>query len=287
MDDIVDISIEDSSRPTLENMINSPIVDDLDLSILFLGKHATEQSFVELNSDEDFMVMLGAAKTYSIGEHDRLLKELAGFHQDAIAYLDKNHNKLWSRSKFGTKSKCDYMTNNISEAFNSWIGLLHYQPVLDMLDSIREKIMKRFDKKRRINLGEYEVSRSNDNKAEVKFTLFNELVTTNNLSRFQPSFPSHLRTHLLSASLLLRINMNRCSLSGEDSTNVKPSITSKSEICLNEEDVQCFWLSRCNGCWFSPFGEKRVHPPDRKVLASNGFSFWSERAWKQSVFSWI
>ncbi|GJX46147.1 transposase, MuDR, MULE transposase domain protein [Tanacetum coccineum] len=37
-----------------------------------------------------------------------------------------------------------------TEAFNSWIGLFRYQPVIDMLDSIREKIMKRFDKKRRI-----------------------------------------------------------------------------------------------------------------------------------------
>ncbi|KAJ9565005.1 hypothetical protein OSB04_000971 [Centaurea solstitialis] len=29
------------------------------------------------------------------------------------------------------------------------IGALRYQPVLDLLDAIREKIMKRFDKKRR------------------------------------------------------------------------------------------------------------------------------------------
>ncbi|CAI9278645.1 unnamed protein product [Lactuca saligna] len=34
--------------------------------------------------------------------------------------------------------------------FNSWIGKLHYKPVLDLLDAIKEKIMKRFDKKRNL-----------------------------------------------------------------------------------------------------------------------------------------
>ena len=96
----------------------------------------------------------GAAKTYSIIQHDRFLKEIANKSEDAIKYLALNHNKIWSRSKFGTISKCDYMTNNISEAFNSWIGACRYKPVLDLLDDIREKILKRLDEQRRIaNIG--------------------------------------------------------------------------------------------------------------------------------------
>ncbi|KAK1431698.1 hypothetical protein QVD17_08252 [Tagetes erecta] len=65
----------------------------------------------------------------------------------ALSYLNKNHNRIWSRGKFSTISKCDYITNNISEAFNSWIGEVSYQSVLD---SIREKIMARLDRKRRV-----------------------------------------------------------------------------------------------------------------------------------------
>ncbi|CAH1427784.1 unnamed protein product [Lactuca virosa] len=77
-----------------------------------------------------------------------------------------------------------------TETFNSWIGKLRYKPVLDLLDAIREKIKKRFDKKRNLvntwngvlvpiaknhlndiakNLGEYEVTRSCENQAEVKY----------------------------------------------------------------------------------------------------------------------
>ncbi|GJZ13923.1 transposase, MuDR, MULE transposase domain protein [Tanacetum coccineum] len=131
----------------------------------------------------------GAAKTYSVNVHDRLLNDIAGVSEKAITYLHANHNKVWSRCKFGTTSKCDYITNNLSESFNSWVGDLRYQPVLNLLDGIREMLMARFDKKRRVvrkwkgtlvpaaktylkniskNLGEYAICRSSDNRAEVK-----------------------------------------------------------------------------------------------------------------------
>ncbi|KAL7603764.1 hypothetical protein Lser_V15G16050 [Lactuca serriola] len=70
-----------------------------------------------------------AANTYSVGKHDKLLNEI------------------------GTKCAGD----------------IHYKPVFDLLDAIREKLMERFDNKRSKNLGEYQVCRSSDNKAEVKF----------------------------------------------------------------------------------------------------------------------
>ncbi|KAI3517407.1 hypothetical protein L1887_16621 [Cichorium endivia] len=138
-----------------------------------------------------FMLNLwGAAKTYSNSKYERLLKEIANVREDAITYLDDNHKKIWSRSKFGTLVKCDYITNNISETFNSWVGDIRYKPVVDLLDAIREKLMVRFDKKRRIvqkwkgtlvpkarnylnsiskNLGEFQVCRSSDNRAEVNY----------------------------------------------------------------------------------------------------------------------
>nr|GEX76870.1 transposase, MuDR [Tanacetum cinerariifolium] len=51
-----------------------------------------------------------------------------------------------------------------------------FRPVLDLFDAIKEMLMVRFRKKRNIvkkwkgtlNLGDYQVSRSNDNRTEVK-----------------------------------------------------------------------------------------------------------------------
>nr|XP_043623589.1 uncharacterized protein LOC122595313 [Erigeron canadensis] len=142
------------------------------------------------HDDFFYFKLWGAAIAYCVNDHDRLLDEIDVVRKEAITYLNDNHNKIWSRCKFGTTSKCDYITNNISESFNSWVGDLRYRPVLDLLDAIREKLMKRFDKKRRNvkkwkgslvpmaknyvrtitkNLGEYAVSRSSDNRAEVTY----------------------------------------------------------------------------------------------------------------------
>ncbi|GKE21019.1 hypothetical protein Tco_1432531, partial [Tanacetum coccineum] len=102
------------------------------------------------NRGDFFNIKLwGAARTYCINEHDRLLNEIAGVSEEAITYLHEHHKKIWSRCKFGTTSKCDYITNNISEAFNSWVGDLRYQPVLTLLDGIRDRLTVRFDEKMR------------------------------------------------------------------------------------------------------------------------------------------
>ncbi|XP_035829935.1 uncharacterized protein LOC110944388 [Helianthus annuus] len=131
-----------------------------------------------------------AAKTYCVNEHDRLLNEITGANKDALTYLNENHNKIWSCCRFGETSKCNYVTNNISESFNAWIGEVRYKPVLKLLDSIREKIMVRFDKKMRLSkrwkgslvpktktyldkiskkLGAYKICKSGENRAEVKY----------------------------------------------------------------------------------------------------------------------
>ena len=68
----------------------------------------------------------------------------------AIAYLNKYHSRLWSRSKYSTSSKVDYVTNNLAECFNSLIrkhkGLMLFQ----LMDKIRRKITVKFEKRRRV-----------------------------------------------------------------------------------------------------------------------------------------
>ncbi|GKC08491.1 hypothetical protein Tco_1000101 [Tanacetum coccineum] len=92
----------------------------------------------------------GATNTYSITHHNRLLEEISKVSKEAIVFLNEHHNKIWSRSKFRTTSKCDYITNNISKSFNSWIGDARFRPVLDLLNSIREMLMVQLRDKRQI-----------------------------------------------------------------------------------------------------------------------------------------
>ncbi|KAL7604421.1 hypothetical protein Lser_V15G19860 [Lactuca serriola] len=164
-------------------VISSDMEKGLEVAAMHISPNAEHRecvrnlysNFKKQFRDEFFKKLWCAAKTYRPTKHDKLLKDIAD---------------IWSRSKFETPSKCDYITNNISESFNSWIGATHYKHVLDLLDAIREKLMKRFDKKRMLlkrwngvfvpnamirlndiskNLGEYEVCGSGDNQVEVKF----------------------------------------------------------------------------------------------------------------------
>jgi hypothetical protein len=61
----------------------------------------------------------GATKTYSVTRFDTFINEIEKYYPTAIQYLNKEHNKLWSRSKFETIAKCDNLTNSIAETFNN------------------------------------------------------------------------------------------------------------------------------------------------------------------------
>jgi hypothetical protein len=68
---------------------------------------------------------------------------------EGVVRVQQYHSRLWYRCAFLEKSKCDYLTNNVSESFNAQIkkskGLLLHE----LLDSIRELIMeKRYIRKK-------------------------------------------------------------------------------------------------------------------------------------------
>jgi hypothetical protein len=45
-------------------------------------------------------------------------------------------------------SKRDYVNNNISESFNSWIKDLKDLHIIDLVDKIRQRLMMTFNKRR-------------------------------------------------------------------------------------------------------------------------------------------
>lgn len=68
----------------------------------------------------------------------------------AIKWIEENHKHLWNRWKFSEVSKCDYVTNNIAETFNSWIRNEKSQPVIQLMDKIRQMIMEKLDIRRNL-----------------------------------------------------------------------------------------------------------------------------------------
>uniref|UniRef100_A0A2N9ILE3 SWIM-type domain-containing protein n=1 Tax=Fagus sylvatica TaxID=28930 RepID=A0A2N9ILE3_FAGSY len=81
---------------------------------------------------------------YTEFEFDAHMAELKKLSPPAYEYLSKIPVATWSRSKFTKNPKSDLIVNNLSECFNSYILDARDKPILTMLDTIRRKLMKRF-----------------------------------------------------------------------------------------------------------------------------------------------
>ena len=69
---------------------------------------------------------------------------------------------IWYRCGFAEDSKCDYLTNNVSESFNAQIKHLKGLHLHELVDRIRELIMeKRYIRERSLDsngkMGSYQV----------------------------------------------------------------------------------------------------------------------------------
>ena len=68
----------------------------------------------------------------------------------AMVYLQQNYKKLWTRSQFGVTSKIDYVTNNLAESFNNWIKGEKGWHLDDLLDTIKQKLLIKWNHRRKI-----------------------------------------------------------------------------------------------------------------------------------------
>jgi hypothetical protein len=90
----------------------------------------------------------GAAAAYTEADFLREMDELKGISPDAYDYLSKIDPSTWSRAWFSTFPKCDLIVNNLSECFNAWILKSRDLPIISMMEMLRKKLMKRYQKKR-------------------------------------------------------------------------------------------------------------------------------------------
>ncbi|XP_051149254.1 uncharacterized protein LOC127263974 [Andrographis paniculata] len=83
-----------------------------------------------------------AALPSTPGEFRRRMDELKDLDSEAHKWFGDKPVAQWSRSHFKVYSKCDILLNNVCERFNSAILDAREQPILSMLESIRQYLMK-------------------------------------------------------------------------------------------------------------------------------------------------
>ena len=92
------------------------------------------------------------ASSYSWSPYmfEKHYQAMAAAKPEAMKYLQETHKKLWTRSQYRTASKVDYVTNNLAESFNNWIKLEKGKHLDDLLDTIRQKILIKWNQRKKV-----------------------------------------------------------------------------------------------------------------------------------------
>ncbi|KAL5849063.1 hypothetical protein ACOSQ4_007076 [Xanthoceras sorbifolium] len=76
------------------------------------------------------------------------MEEIDKVNKDAKIWLEQIQPHHWSRHTFDPSIKCDHVTNNMTESFNSMLGDHRAKTYLCLLEYIRRMVMKRFQKRK-------------------------------------------------------------------------------------------------------------------------------------------
>ncbi|KAK1587020.1 hypothetical protein Q3G72_008652 [Acer saccharum] len=85
-----------------------------------------------------------ASKTGDKHEFNKCLQEIGSINPEAMAYLAAIEPCHWSRHAFDQSIKCDHVTNNMTEAFNSMLKDCRSRNYLGLMEYIRRMVMNRF-----------------------------------------------------------------------------------------------------------------------------------------------
>jgi len=85
-----------------------------------------------------------AAKSFTVSKFNYFMGKIQEKDPSALEWLDENHPYVWSRSKFFEDCKVDYINNNLSECFNSWVSKTKDFQIVEMHDKIRQMIVEKF-----------------------------------------------------------------------------------------------------------------------------------------------
>jgi hypothetical protein len=94
--------------------------------------------------------MWAAAKSFTVDKYNYHMGKIEEKCPKALEYLDEHHSYIWSRSKFSYANKVDYINNNLSECFNSWVSKTKEMQIVDMHDKIRQMIITKFQMRSKI-----------------------------------------------------------------------------------------------------------------------------------------
>ncbi|XP_027061053.1 uncharacterized protein [Coffea arabica] len=89
------------------------------------------------------------ASTTTVEHFNQALDDLETYDKEAHAWVKKGpHHRHWCKAFFSKHTQCDILVNNLCESFNAHILEARDQPIISMMEAIREYLMERIQKRR-------------------------------------------------------------------------------------------------------------------------------------------
>ncbi|XP_043817647.1 uncharacterized protein LOC122725096 [Manihot esculenta] len=104
-----------------------------------------KKEFPGLMLRDDFWNAAKSTHSYEFWLHMKNLKPKRD--QKPYDWLINIPFSQWTRHAFWPEAKCDNYTNNMTESFNAWIVKLRGLPIINIIESIRQKCMVRLHRR--------------------------------------------------------------------------------------------------------------------------------------------
>ncbi|XP_027156674.1 uncharacterized protein LOC113757758 [Coffea eugenioides] len=89
------------------------------------------------------------ASTTTVEHFNQALDDLKTYDKEAHAWVKKGpHPRHWCKAFFSKHTQCDMLVNNLCESFNAHILKARDQPIISMMEAIREYLMEKIQKRR-------------------------------------------------------------------------------------------------------------------------------------------
>ncbi|KAK0608510.1 hypothetical protein LWI29_031788 [Acer saccharum] len=114
----------------------------------YCARHIYANFKLSYKGDHYKKLFLRATRSSNVFDFKSAMEEIGIINPAAKKWLEEIDSGHWSRFAFDPVIRCDHVTNNMIEAFNSMLGSHRAVSYLDLLEFIRRMVMRKFNERK-------------------------------------------------------------------------------------------------------------------------------------------
>ncbi|KAK3193062.1 hypothetical protein Dsin_024372 [Dipteronia sinensis] len=175
---VIDVGQNDSDHISLINLIRATIVElsgkeevpnedclvwihlpwrgervevdnDSELIGRYCARHIYANFRLTYKGDHFKKLFWRASRSSNVFDFKETMDQIGAINPAAKSWLQEIEPKHWSRYAYDHVIRCDHVTNNMTEAFNSMLGTYRASSYLDLLEFIRRMVMRKFQERKK------------------------------------------------------------------------------------------------------------------------------------------